>query len=78
MLDLVLVPSEVSADLQVVRPHEGPMVHWAVLSWVHVSGEGRGGAAQGPSGNGGASTGVAFDTPIIAGVLGSGLDTAVA
>ena len=36
----MLVPSELSADLQVVRPHEGPMVHWAVLSWVHVSGDG--------------------------------------
>ena len=42
VLDLVLVPSAVSADLQVLRPWAGPMVHRAVVTWVHVSGEGSG------------------------------------
>ena len=42
VLDLVLVPADVSADLRVVRPWAGDIVHRAVVTWVHVAGEGLG------------------------------------
>ena len=42
VLDLVLVPAVVSADLCVVHPRGGDCVHRAVASWVHVAGEGLG------------------------------------
>lgn len=44
VLDLVLVPAVVSADLCVVKPRDGSMVHRAVVAWVHVAGEGLGAA----------------------------------
>ena len=40
MLDSVLVPAAVSADMCVVTLREGSMVHRAVVAWVHVAGEG--------------------------------------
>ena len=42
VLDLVVVPAEVSADVCVVKPREGSIVHRAVVAWVHVAGEGLG------------------------------------
>ena len=36
----MLVPAVVSADLCVVLPREGSMLHRAVVAWVHVAGEG--------------------------------------
>ena len=42
MLDLVVVPTTVSADVCVVKPSVGSIVHRAVVAWVHVSGEGLG------------------------------------
>ena len=42
MLDLVVVPATVSADVCVVKPSVDSIIHWAVVAWVHVSGEGLG------------------------------------
>ena len=42
MLDLVVVPATVSADVCVVKPGAGSIVHRAVVAWVHVAGEGLG------------------------------------
>ena len=42
MLDLVVVPATVSADVCVVKPSMGSIVHRAVVAWMHVSGEGLG------------------------------------
>ena len=42
MLDLVVVPATVSADVCVVKPSVGSIVHWVVVAWVHVSGQGLG------------------------------------
>ena len=42
MLDLVVVPATVSADVCVVKPSVGSIVHRAVVAWVHVLGEGLG------------------------------------
>ena len=42
MLDLVVVPATVSADVCVVKPSMGSIVHREVVAWVHVSGEGLG------------------------------------
>ena len=42
MLDLVVVPTTVSADVCVVKPSVGSIVHRAVVAWVHISGEGLG------------------------------------
>ena len=42
MLDLVVVPATVSADVCVIKPSMGSIVHRAVVAWVHVSGEGLG------------------------------------
>ena len=50
MLDLVVVPAAVSADVCVVKPGAGSIVHRAVVAWVHVAGEGLGVArAQDPA-----------------------------
>ena len=40
----MLVPAVVSADLCVVMPREGSMLHRAVVAWVQVAGEGLGAA----------------------------------
>ena len=47
MLNLVLVPAVVPADLCVVMPQKGSMAHHAMVAWVHVVGEGLG-AARSP------------------------------
>ena len=36
VLDLAVVPADVSADLQVTRPWEGAMVHRAITVWVQL------------------------------------------
>ena len=38
----MLVRAAVSADMCVVMPREGSVVHHAVVAWVHVAGEGLG------------------------------------
>ena len=42
VLDLVVVPVSLSADLCVLQPWEGDMVHRAVLTWLHLPGGGAG------------------------------------
>ena len=42
MLDLVIMPATVSADVCVVKSSVGSIIHKAVVAWVHVSGEGLG------------------------------------
>ena len=50
MLDLVVVPTTVSADVCVVKPSMGSIVYQVVVAWVHVSGKGLGVArAQDPA-----------------------------
>ena len=39
---MVVVPASVSADMCVLQPWEGAVVHRAVLTWVHLTEVGAG------------------------------------